>query len=92
MFDASVFDKMVTVKNKELTEKEYASGSTNNTRMPSSNPQLISHDNEKINLLIYYLHQRKSTFMGEMRRLSAQKAQVEKMLEVINKEYKMQNE
>ncbi|MDB5132814.1 MAG: hypothetical protein JWR02_2563 [Mucilaginibacter sp.] len=90
LFDAKVFDKMVIVKNKELTEKEYAAGSTNNTLVPPGNPQLLSYDKEKINLLIYYLHQRKSSFLGEIRRLSAQKALVEKLIKMINQEYKLQ--
>jgi len=92
LFDARVFDKMVVVQNNRLTEKEYASGSTNNTLMPPGNPQLISHDKEKINLLIYYLHQRKSSFMGEMRRLSVQRAVVEKLIETINREYHLKDE
>ena len=92
LFDARVFDKMVVVQNNRLTEKEYASGSTNNTLMPPDNPQLISHDKEKINLLIYYLHQRKSSFMGEMRRLSVQRAVVEKLIETINREYHLKDE
>lgn len=92
LFDAKVFDKMVTVQNTGLTEKEYATGSTNNTLMPPGNPQLLGHDKEKINLLIYYLHQRKSSFMGEIRRLTAQRALGVKMIETINKEYHLENE
>ncbi|GAC1306685.1 MAG: hypothetical protein NVSMB24_17370 [Mucilaginibacter sp.] len=90
LFDAKVFDKMVIIKNKNLTEKEYAAGSTNNTMMPPGNPQLLSYDKEKINLLIYYLHQRKSSFMGELRRLSAQQELVEKLIRMINQEYELQ--
>jgi len=92
LFDAKVFDKMVTVNNIGLTEKEYAGGSTNNTLKPPGNPQLTGHDKEKINLLIYYLHQRKSSFMGEMRRLTTLRTLVEKMIQTINKEYHLENE
>ena len=60
--------------------------------MPSGNPQLLSRDKEKINLLIFYLHQRKSSFMGEIRRLSVQKELVEKLIKQINEEYKLDNE
>src|ERR1700761_4886336 len=84
LFDATVFNKMVRIQNKMLTEKEYAIGSTNNMTRPPGNPQLLSHDKTKINLLIYYLHQRKSSFMGEMRRLTVQKQLVEKLIEEIN--------
>jgi hypothetical protein len=92
LFDATVFNKMVRIKNEMLTEKEYAIGSTNNMMRPLGNPQLLSHDKTKINLLIYYLHQRKSSFMGEMRRLTVQKQLVEKLIEQINKEYKLGDE
>src|ERR1700743_3294479 len=92
LFDATVFNKMVRIQNKMLTEKEYAIGSTNNMTRPPGNPQLLSHDKTKINLLIYYLHQRKSSFMGEMRRLTVQKQLVEKLIEQINKEYKLGDE
>jgi hypothetical protein len=92
LFDATVFNKMVKIKNEMLTEKEYAIGSTNNMSRPEGNPQLLSHDKIKINLLIYYLHQRKSSFMGEMRRLTVQKQLVEKLIDQINKEYKLGDE
>ncbi|MDR3695378.1 hypothetical protein [Mucilaginibacter sp.] len=92
LFDAKVFNKMVFVQNKDLTEKEYARGSTNNTLRPPGNPQLLTRDMEKINLLIYYLHQRKSSFMGEIRRLQVQKEVAEKLIAMINKEYKLQDE
>ncbi|HVS94008.1 MAG TPA: hypothetical protein VHE59_18360 [Mucilaginibacter sp.] len=92
LFDATVFDKMVVVQNRDLTDSEYANGSTNNTSRPPGNPQLLSYDKQKINLLIYYLHQRKSSFMGEMRRLIAQKELVEKLIKMIDKEYKLNNE
>ncbi len=92
LFDAKVFDKMVFIQNKGLTEKEYAGGSRNNTVRPPGNPQLLSHDKEKINLLIYYLHQRKSSIAGEIRRLSVQKELVEKLIKMINKEYDLKDE
>lgn len=92
LFDATVFDKMVFIRNKGLTEKEYAAGSTNNTLKPPGNPQLLSHDKQKINLLVYYFHQRKSSFMGEIRRLTAQKELVDKLINMINKEYHLKDE
>jgi hypothetical protein len=92
LFDAKVFNKMVFVQNKDLSEKEYARGSTNNTLRPPGNPQLLGHDAEKINLLIYYLHQRKSSFMGEIRRFAVQKELARKLISMIDKEYKLENE
>ncbi len=92
LFDARIFDKMVVIKKTLTTEQEYAAGSTNGTIMPSGNPQLINRDKEKINLLIYYLHQRKSSFMGEMRRLLAQKELAKKMIKEINNQYHLENE
>jgi len=93
LFDATVFDKMLILKrNKALSEKEYAGQSINVLEKPPGNPQLISHDKEKINLLIYYLHQRKSSFMGELRQMMGQKIMVEKLIKLINKEYQLENE
>jgi hypothetical protein len=92
LFDATVFDKIIVIKKSILTEKEYAAGSAIGSMMPPGNPQLISHDKEKINLLIYYLHQRKSSFIGEIRRLTVQKQLAENMINLINKEYHLDNE
>jgi hypothetical protein len=33
---------------------------------PSGNPRLGNHNKNEINLLIFYLHKRKSTFIGEI--------------------------
>lgn len=92
LFDATVFDKMVAANNTDLTEREYATGSTNNMMRPPGNPQLLSYDKQKINLLIYYLHQRKSSFMGEIRRLTVQKALAVKLIGMIDNEYHLQDE
>jgi hypothetical protein len=92
LFDATVFDKMLILKkNRVLSEKEYASQSINVLVKPPGNPQLISRDREKINLLIYYLHQRKSSFMGELREMMGQKIMVEKLIRLINEEYNLNN-
>ncbi|MFB9842969.1 hypothetical protein [Mucilaginibacter ginsenosidivorans] len=92
LFDAKIFNQMVSVKTSELTAQEYAGGSTNNLVMPPGNPQLISNDKEKINMLIYYIHQRKSSFMGEIRRLTVQKTVDTALISKINYEYKLNNE
>ena len=61
-------------------------------RRAPGNPQLLSYDKQKINSLIYYLHQRKSSFMGEARRLATQKELAEKLIKMINKEYNLEDE
>jgi hypothetical protein len=93
LFDAAVFDRMMSVKkNRILSEQEYASQSINMVSMPPGNPQLINHDKEKINLLIYYLHQRKSSFLGETRQLMGMRNLVEKIVKQIDKEYNLGDE
>jgi hypothetical protein len=92
LFDATVFDKMVIVRNTGLTETDYAIGSVSNTIKPPGNPQMLSHDKVKINQLIYYFHQRKSSFLGEVRHLTVQKQLTQKLIDMINKDYKLTNE
>ncbi|HVW14960.1 MAG TPA: hypothetical protein VHB54_14085 [Mucilaginibacter sp.] len=93
LFDAAVFNKMTSEsKMKTLSEKEYAGQSINLLEKPSGNPQLISHGREKINELIYYLHQRKSSFLGEIRLLLRLKKMDAALLDQLNKEYKLNNE
>jgi hypothetical protein len=93
LFDANIFNKMLSQnKIRVLSEKEYAAQSINSLVMPPGNPQLRSHDPDKINLLVYYLHQRKSSFGGEARDLRTLKVMVEKLINLINKEYKLEDE
>ena len=93
LFDAAVTDKMTNVsKNRILSEKEYAGQSLDVLHMPPGNPQLINHDKEKVNELIYYLHQRKSSFLGEMRHLMGMKNQDIELLKQLNEEYKLDDE
>jgi hypothetical protein len=93
LFDAAVFDRMLmTRKRPVLSEQEYASLSINIMARPPGNPQLLSHDKAKLNLLAYYLHQRKSSFMGETRMLTEIKDLVEKIIKQIDKQYKLDDE
>jgi len=93
LFDATVFDKMVNTKLLQAyAEKDYAVGSKKYVQKPSGNPQLISHDKEKINMLIFYLHQRKSSFLGEIRQLKEQKKDAVELIKLINKEYDLNDE
>jgi hypothetical protein len=93
LFDATIFDRMISVrKNRILSEQEYASQSISLISMPPGSPQLINHDKEKINLLIYYVHQRKSSFLGEARQLMGMRKLVEKIIKQIDKEYNLGDE
>lgn len=93
LFDAVVFDKMTNLKkNGILSEQEYAAQSARILEKPSGNPQLINHDKANINELIYYLHQRKSSFLGEARQLMGMRKTVEKLIKQIDKEYNLQDD
>ncbi|HEU5364186.1 MAG TPA: hypothetical protein VFU62_01580 [Hanamia sp.] len=56
------------------------------------NRQLRNHDPDKINLLMFYLHERKSTFIGEAEILQEQKKAAASLIHIINKEYHLNNE
>jgi len=89
LFDATVFDKMLLLSDTTAyDEKDYAIGSKTYLQKPTGNPQLRNHDSNKINLLIYYLHQRKSSFHGEIIFLKTQKKAVSELISLLDKEYK----
>jgi hypothetical protein len=93
LFDAAIFDRMVKTSTIKIqSEKDYAAQAMSLLMMPPGNPQLIEHDKVKLNLLIYYLHQRKSSFRGETQQLMGIRNLVEKLLKQINEEYKLQDE
>ena len=93
LFDAVVFDRMTNPsKNGILTEKEYASQSIRILKKPPGNPQLIRYDKAKVNELIYYLHQRKSSFLGETRQLMGIRELVKKLLKQVDEKYNLPDE
>ena len=93
LFDATVFNKMTSKsKTRVLSEEEYAGQSVNLLERPPGNPQLIGNDREKINELIYYLHQRKSSFLGELRLLLRMKKMESELVNKLNTEYKLKDE
>lgn len=93
LFDAATFDKMVVLKKNQIfSEEDYAGHSNYIMSKPSGNPQLISHEKEKINTLIYYLHQRKTSFTGEARHLLGMKKLDMELLKLIDNEYKLDDE
>ncbi len=90
LFDATVFDKMLVISDtSKFNEKDFATGSKSYTQPPVGNPQLRNHDIDKINLLIYYLHQRKSSFNGEILIMKNQKQKVEELIKLLDKEYNL---
>ena len=93
LFDATIFNKMVIYK-KYIggAEKDYATGQRNTTVKPPGNPQLRGASGDKVNLLIYYLHQRKSTFMGEIHDLDDQRKLAASIIKKINNEYSLEDE
>jgi hypothetical protein len=95
LFDASVFNTMVKT-NFVISAYSVDSVTANlvmeNLLKPAGNPQLRNHDKDKINHLIFYLHERKSTFVGEARLLLQQKKYAASLIASINKQYNLSNE
>lgn len=91
LFDASVFNTMVKAGGSDFSVDTSASIFSNLIK-PTGNPQLRNHDPDKINLLIFYLHERKSTFIGEAGILQEQKKAAASLLQIINKEYRLNKE
>ena len=95
LFDASIFDKMFVRSNmirNQMTEKDFATGSRFYITRPEGNPQLRSRNPDQINQLIYFLHQRKSTFFGQITILLNQKKMAIDLIELLNKEYHLEKE
>lgn len=93
LFDATVFNGMVKLNNNGgITEKEYATAMRNNTTRPPGNPQLRKYDKDELNLLIYYLHQRKSSIWGEVHDLQNQRERGATIIAAINRVYHVEDE
>jgi hypothetical protein len=91
LFDASVFNTMVKTGGTDFSIDTSASIFANLIR-PAGNPQLRNHDPDKINLLIFYLHERKSSLIGGAGILQEQKKAASSLIKVINEEYHLNNE
>lgn len=88
LFDATVFDKMLVVSDtSNFSASRFAMGKMNFIIPPTGNPQLRNKDKDKINLLIYYLHQRKSSFNSEILIMKNQKQKVADLIQLLEKEY-----
>lgn len=91
LFDASVFNTMIKTGGSDFSI-DTSSSIFLNLSKPLGNPQLRNHDPDNINLLIFYLHERKSTFIGEAGVLKEQKKAAASLIQTINKEYHLDNE
>ena len=95
LFDASVFDEMFVrtymIRN-QMSENDYATGSRFYIKRPNGNPQLRSRNPDQINQLIYYIHQRKATFFGQITILLNQKREAADLITLLNKEYHLEKE
>ncbi|HLK30955.1 MAG TPA: hypothetical protein VKT28_20425 [Puia sp.] len=95
LFDASIFNKMIKpdAKGNVFTvDSVTANLALENLLKPAGNPQLRNHNENDINQLIFYLHERKSSFVGEIRLLSFQKQTAAELIQTINNEYHIREE
>ena len=95
LFDANIFNTMIKTDAKAsafTVDSVTASLALENLLKPTGNPQLRNHNEDDINQLIFYLHERKSSFVGEIRLLTFQKQNAAALIQLINKEYHLENE
>jgi len=95
LFDATVFDGMIKINAKKSVfsvDSVTASLAMENLARPVGNPQLRNHNENDINQFIFYLHERKSSFVGEIRLLSFQKQHAISLMQSIDKEYHLQED
>jgi hypothetical protein len=95
LFNAVVFNTMIKADAKAsayAVDSVTASLALENLLKPPGNPQLRNHDEDEINQLIFYLHERKSSFVGEIRLLTVQKQYATALIKSINKEYHLKDE
>jgi hypothetical protein len=95
LFYANIFNTMIKTDAKAsafTVDSVTASLALENLLKPTGNPQLRNHNEDDINQLIFYLHERKSSFVGEIRLLTFQKQNAAALIQLINKEYHLENE
>ena len=95
LFDATVFNKMIKADAKARAfsvDSVTASLALENLIKPPGNPQLRPHNEDAVNQLIFDLHERKSSFVGEIRLLLFQKQNATVLIQSINKEYHLKDE
>ena len=84
LFDASIFNTMESSSHFQIDSTATAFA---NIKRPDGNPQLRNHSPDSINQLIFYLHERNGSFIGEVGVLKEQKAEAITLIQTINKEY-----
>ncbi|HSZ84542.1 MAG TPA: hypothetical protein VK787_00840, partial [Puia sp.] len=90
LFDANIFNKMIKVDARGTAfsvDSVTASLALENLMRPEGNPQLRNSNADALNQLIFTLHERKSSFVGEIRLLLFQKKAAKDLIDLINKEY-----
>jgi len=88
LFDASVFNTMES--GSRFLIDSTASAFANITK-PAGNPQLRNHNADDINQLIFDLHERNGSFIGEVGILKAQKAEEIALIQTINTQYHLKD-
>ncbi len=93
LFDASVFNRMIIKRAVTGNVNSVDSSLVSDTiAKPPGTPQLFKHDPEAINRFIFYLHERKSSMVGEASLLIQQKENAAALIRLINNEYRLEDE
>ncbi|HEU5054661.1 MAG TPA: hypothetical protein VFT78_16215 [Hanamia sp.] len=88
LFDASVFNTMET--GSRFVIDSTATAFANITK-PGGNPQLRNHNPDAINQLIFDLHERNGSFIGEVGILKELKAEEIALIQTINTQYHLKD-
>ena len=88
LFDASVFNTMETGSRFVIDSTASAFA---NIKKPDGNPQLRNHKPDAINQLIFDLHERNGSFIGEVGILKEQKAEEIALIQTINSQYHLKD-
>lgn len=91
LFDEDVFNQMIVpgTANATISEKQYAESSKDFLQKPTGNPQLRLYDKDLINELCYYIHQRRSTFDGEIRVVNTLKEADIRLIQALDRAYNL---
>jgi hypothetical protein len=94
IFNAFIFNDMsLPITDSSLNFGNNLQGGFRNVfKMADGNPQLLTHDKEKINDFVYFLHQLRSTFAAEILMLYKQKKDAVALSRMINNKYHLENE
>lgn len=90
LFDASVFENMYKKRVNELTSSPDSITNLRSLDRPPGNPQMRNRDQDIINQLIFHLHERKGSFIGEILLLKKERNEASRLIQLINKEYQLE--